>query len=620
MNSTRKFLVDGLKRAWRPVKRAVLEFWAEENIVIGSQESIDNPGAYKRERAVYAPRLLDLFLDGTEWRTLVVMKSSQSGLTFHVLIAVVQRIAMRVGTSIIYVIDSAKKAKDISETRLQPLLKKCKAIRAEAANATGAEESKMKLLVYQIFNAIVRLAGAGSAAQVASYPADFVIGDELDTWPDDSKKRKGKREAHSWYLLIDRIKQSEFGKAMGFSKPTTEGAITNTCYQSGSRHHYFVPCPHCSHFQTIEFEQLRFSHCKAADGKTYDLEKILRDTWLQCSSESCGKRIDEDHKLEMMLAGEWRPTNFKEIELEDGNKQMVSAWAPGEMSAHISDFYSIHIASRWGVIAVEFIKAQGSSAKLHAWTNSRRGLPIALTVVKLDYLHLLKLRGRYRRGTLPQVPCVVMLAVDNQGDHQKWVILAFLPNGTRFVVDWGITGDRQEIKTHVLRRETPVIGTDRKIGIQAGIMDEGGKDGTSYDVRKFCLPLSPMMTPSKGRGGIQVKNIVWWVDSGIEDGGNETIPVIHYDDDAFKRELYVDLIKNHDPKRQEEFNLPRLWLPIDVDEAFILELCGEQLVKEIDENGVEQNVWKPKPPNDYGDCVKIGGVWWNNVKKRYQLN
>jgi phage terminase large subunit GpA-like protein len=601
MSEVRAFLTGILKKAYQPIAKLALEFWAEANITIGSKESIDNPGAYKREHAVYAPRLLDLFMDGPEWRTLLVMKSSQSGLTFHVLIMICRRVA-EMATSIIYVIDSITNARDLSKTRLQPLLKSCKATALDCE----ASEDEMNTLTYELPRAIIRLAGSGSAGQVASKPADVVAGDELDKW----KLAKG--EAHKWLLLIQRIKRSEFGKAIGFSTPTVETAITSECYQSGSQHKYFVPCPRCSHKQTITLDHMRFGHCKQADGRTYDLLRVLRETYMEC--EFCKGRIEEDEKLEMLMAGEWRPTNFKEIEVE-GEKQMIEGWAPGEMSAHISDFYSMHPRSSWGTLVFEFIQAQGNPKKLHDWTNGRAGLPVKQTVSSVSQKHVLRLRGKYKRGTLPVVPCVATLHVDNQGDHQKWVSLGWLPNGTCYVIDYGKHLALNECR-EVAARKIPTPAKD--VFVQRVNIDEGGKDGTSYEVRSFCFPLFPMYSPCKGRGGVQVKNTIVFSDSAVSRGGLDKIPVCHFDDDAFKRILYIERIRKFDPIKADEFDLPRLWLPEDVGQDFVRELCGEELVKEIGDNGVVSFVWKQKPPNDWGDCIKMGYVMWNVIGDKFQ--
>jgi phage terminase large subunit GpA-like protein len=601
VNEVRNFLVGFLSRIYRPVAKVTLEVWAEANIWLGSKESIDNPGPYKRLPSVEAARLLDLFMNDPQWRTLLVQKSSQSGFTLHCLILICKKIA-EIFTSIIYVIDSKPKATDLSRTRLQPMLRTCKATKLNVE----ASEDKFQTLTYELPNAILRLAGAGSAAQVSSFPADIVFGDELDKWP------TAKGEAHNWLLLIHRIKKSEHGKAIGFSTPTTEDAVTHKCFLSGSQHRYFVPCPHCRFFQLANFDHLRFDHCKNEAG-LYDLDRVMRETYMEC--ESCKGRIEEDHKPEMKLEGEWRATNYRTVEI-GGVKNELPAWAPGEMSAHVSDFYSIHSKSTWGIIACEFLQAQTSPEKLHNWTNGRAGLPLKKTVANITLKHILRLRSGYKRGSLPVVPCVATLQVDNQGDHQKWVSMGWLPNGSRYVIDYGKTLDREEIKEIAKR---PIKTPERDIYVQSGIMDEGGKDGTSYEVRNFCYPLTPFFLPCKGRGGIQVKNTIYYSDSKLSKGGNETISVIHFDDDAFKRQLYIDLIKKFDPGKFKDFpDLRRLYLPSDIEEEFVRELCGEELVKELDANGVEQTVWKPKPPNDYGDCIKMGGVLWNVIEHKFR--
>jgi len=600
MSPVRSFLVGVLKRAYRSPEKIALESWAEKNIWLDNKESIDNPGPYKKTQSIYAPRLLDAFMNDPQWRTLVVMKSSQSGFTLHCLILICRKIA-EIFTSIIYVIDSKPKAEDLSTKRLQPMIRSCKAL---LMDAVASVDAKLQTLTYELPNAIIRLAGSGSAGQVSSYPADIVFGDELDKWV------KAAREAHKWLLLIQRIKKSEYGKAIGFSTPTTEDGITNVEFLAGSQHRYFVPCPHCGHHQLCDHEHMVFSHCKDDNG-TYDLNRVLRETFMRC--ESCAGKIEEDHKPAMFALGEWRPTNFKKIEVE-GSKQTIPAWEPGAMSAHISDFYSIHAKSTWGVIMCEFLQAQGSADKLHNWNNGRAGIPNKKTVANIQFKHILRLRGSYKRGTLPVMPCIATLQVDNQGDHQKWVSMGWLPNGTRYVIDYGITINRSEIKEIALR---PIQTPEREIIIQKGIMDEGGKDGTTYEVRRFCHGLYPHFFPCKGRGGIQVKNTIFFSDSKLSKGGEEIIPVCHFDDDAFKRELYIDLIKKHDAEKCRELDLPRIWFPVDIDEDFVRELCGEELVKEIDANGVEAYVWKPKPPNDYGDCIKMGGVLWNVIAHKF---
>jgi phage terminase large subunit GpA-like protein len=601
MSATRAWLLSVLVAAWQPIRRMPLEDWNEENIVLSPKESADHPGPYQKHHAIYAPRLLDAFMDDPAWRSLVVMKSSQSGLTLHVLTLLCREISQR-PVNILYAIDSATKAKELSKGRLQPMLASCRATRL----LVEENEDEMNNLSYNLPNGIIRLIGSHSAGAFASDPYGLVVCDELDKHP----VLKG--EASTWELAGSRLKRSEDGKAIGFSTPTTETGITNVEYEAGTQHGFFVPCPRCGHMQTLELEGIRYDHCRDEKGLP-DLARVLAESHYRCGS--CQEKIEEHEKPGMMLAGEWRPRNFKEAVAADGTRRMVPAWAPGEMSAHISDLYSLHPSSTWGQLAVEFIRAQANPRKFQDFHNNRLGRPHRQAVSSVTATHVLRLRGKYLRGTLPEVPAVAVLAVDNQGDHQKWLKCAFMPGGTCYVIDWGKTLALEESEDIA---DQPIRTPEQDIICQRAIVDEGGKDGTSYAVRTFCYDRFPRFFPAKGRGGVQVRNTVVFSDSALSRGGLEKIPVCHFDDNAFKSLLYIDRIKKYDPEKIAAHGLPRLWLPQDASEELVRELCGEQLVRVVDAHGVPGFQWQTKPPNDWGDCLKMAHVLWNCIGANFQ--
>jgi phage terminase large subunit GpA-like protein len=600
MTTLRSFLTASLSRVYRRAEKIAFEEWARRNIVLGSKESIDNPGAYDPSHSYYAPRLFDVFMTGHEWRTLSIMKSSQSGITLHALI-LIARVLAEAPTNILYVLDTKSKSTDLSKNRLQPLLKGCRAF----TDTFAESEDEMNNLSYSFPGCTLGLRGAGTAGQVASDPIGLAIGDEVDKWPDQ------KVESHIWDLLVNRIKRSEFGKAIGFSSPTVEVGKINRQFEAGSRHKYHVHCPHCQTAQHLVWEGVRYQHCKDLTGRI-DLREVLAHTHYECSN--CKGKIEEDDKPAMMAGGKWQPTNFRQ-ELIAGNLTDQPIWMPGEMSAHISDLYSIHPESTWGKLAVEWIRAQGDPVKLHDFMNGRLGLPIRQSVSNVTERHVLRLRGEYQKGTLPVIPAMAVMAIDNQGDHQKYVRGAFDDNGDLYVIDWGRTLTLDESDDLAA---TPIPRPDGESFVQRVIIDEGGKGGTSYEVRKFCQPRFPKFFPAKGRGGLQVKNTISWSTSSIDRGGMDSIPVCHFDDDAFKRVLYLDRIKKFDPVKCEAYGEPRLWIPKNIDEQFIRELCGEHLVKRLDKFGKTEFVWEPSPPNDYGDCVKMLYVLWNIVGAQLQ--
>ncbi len=596
MTAVRQWLIDVIRPAWEPVARMLFEEWGERNIVLTPKESLDYPGPYQRKHAIYAPRILDEFMGDPQWRSLVIMKSSQTGITLHMLILVCRTLAERM-TNILYAVDSKIKARETSVSRLQPLLANCRATKMQVA----AGEDEMNNFVYNLPSGILRLIGSHSAGAFASDPYGLVLCDELDKHPD----LKG--EATTWELAKNRLKRSEDGRAIGWSTPTVESGITNVEYLAGSQHGYFVPCPRCGHFQVLELEGLRYSHCRPAGGD-YDLQQVLSETFYRC--ESCHERIDEHEKETMFLAGEVRPRNFREVIDPDGTRRQVPKWLPGHMSFHISDLYSLHPSSTWGQLAVEFILAQKDPRKLHDFNNGRLGKPLRQTISGVTPQHVLRLRGTYQRGSLPIVPAVALLAVDNQDGLQKYLKAAFMPNGDCYVVDWGKTLALEESEDVA---NQPIRTPAHDIICQRVIVDEGGKDGTSYSVRTFCFPRFPRFFPAKGRGAGQAKNTIVFSDSALSRGGLERIPVCHFDDPSFKSLLYIDRIKKFDHQKWQDYGVPRLWLPVDATEDLVAELTHEQLVRVIDANGVPDYVWKATPPNDWGDCLKMAYVLWNVI-------
>jgi phage terminase large subunit GpA-like protein len=602
MSGVRDWLVGVLTAIYRPVEKMALEFWAEANIILRAKESIDNPGPYKRHITIPAARIIDKFMSDPQWTTLIVKKSSQTGFTLHVLILIV-RVVAEMQMNIIYAIDSIGRARDISQKRLGPMLEDCRKTRQMISENSGG----MKILSYDLPSGALWLMGANSVGDLANKSAGLLAGDELDKW----KKSKG--EAHPWLLLLSRMKAVVGGKAIGWSTPTEEDGVTHRGHLAGSQDEYHVPCLNCGHKQALLFEQLRFNHAKDSKGD-WDLDRVLKETWYECAA--CKGKMDEEDKEAMLLAGEPVSTNYKEVEI-DGVIQRVPAWAPGEMSAWVSDMYSLHPKSTWGKLAVEFIQAQGDPEKLKDFENNRMGRASRRAVVDLGAGHILKLVSGYKRNNLPVVPCVGVMAVDNQGDHQKWVSGAFMPNGDLYISSWGKTLALEETEQIANAGMATPKGA---IAIQRVIVDEGGKDGTSYLVRNFCFPRFPRFFPSKGRGGLQVRNTISWSDSKLTRGGEGSIPVCHFDDDGFKTLLYIERIKKFDKFKSENYGVPRIYLPSDITEEFVRELCGENLVKIVEPSGATRFEWQPKPPNDWGDCIKMLYVLWNNISHLFADN
>lgn len=587
MSEAREFLVSCLLSVLQPKRRQDLPDWMAENVVLRREESVDGAGFYDPKRSIPMGRLFAKFNAG-KWRKLIVKKGSQSAFTLHCLGDITKTIAED-PQNLIFAIDSEREARRISKKRLGPMLADCKA----TADLWVEHQGEQTALEYQFPSMTLSLIGSGSAGAYANKTAGRSYADEVDKHP----SLEG--EAPTLDLLEQRGKAVEGSVMIAGSTPTTERGQITLAHKTGSQELYQVPCPVCGAFQVLEWNQVRFNHCRRSDG-SWDLHRVLRETFYECISKGC--RIEESDKLGMIERGWWEPSNFIEIEGE-----MLPAWEPEVMSAHLPDLYSISPNSTWGILAKEFVQARNDPRKMHNFLNSRMGLETKETVVKIESEGVRRLASGYLRGSMPEVPCTLIIQADNQGDQVvKWVVSGMMPDGSQYVVDWGQVDAREKLD-EVARRSFDCNG--RRLVPQRGIIDEGGEEGTTWEVREFAARRWPFWLPAKGRSGRQINDLAKISAASIAKGGEEKIPVVHFDDDAFKRLLYLQRIARFDPARVEKEGLSRLFLPRDVSDQFCRELSGENL-RRVPGKGV---MWVASPPNDFGDCVKLGEVLWNVI-------
>jgi phage terminase large subunit GpA-like protein len=63
---------------------------------------------------------------------------------------------------------------------------------------------------------------------------------------------------------------------------------------------WFCPCPYCGEYQTLEWSNVKYGHCK----------ERLDDIYIECVS--CKGHISELQRMPMVRKGEWRVTNHEQ--------------------------------------------------------------------------------------------------------------------------------------------------------------------------------------------------------------------------------------------------------------------------------------------------------------------
>lgn len=618
------YLREQLARIYAPRSGLNAWQWGEKWVDLDSRESIDFQGPWDSSLTPYVRFLME-FVTGQfgenvefhpdtpancEWEEFILMKSSQLGFTLALLITLAFWIA-EVKQNALLSLDSLDEMRKVSKSRLKPLLESCEPTRAALDEA---EDESSNLTIF--LNALtVYLLGSHGAGAYRNKSVGFAILDELDAYKivgADGSDPLGNARA--------RLKAVGGGKLITNSSPETEEHPTAKEEKTGTRHRLFVPCPICDHFQELQFESLRCSHCKDLAGG-YDLNRLFSKdvgadgvplgVYYEC--ELCHKPITEDHKGEMVRRGRWRQTNPKP--------------KPGKISAQLSDLYSPFKKASWPHLASEFIEAQGDPGKLANFRKNRQGLPSALQTDKRTPDQLNKFRKPYLRGTIPVEPCLVCVTSDVQGDVKKWVKCGFRPNGEMWVIDWGMTLSFEELSLvaadpvpvgKVLAKSDPqrwhVADGCEGMTVRAsvGLVDEGF---IHTEVRNFCQRTQQstepgcLFFPSKGRGGIQIRLTV---QDSLTEALGLPLKVYHYSDDDIKKLLYVARISRRLKPLPNLEPGPPIHFPSHLDPEFVAELCSEKLAI-TREGGFSREEWQKDRtvPNDFGDALKMQLVLWH---------
>lgn len=561
--------------------------FAREHIILSEKGSPTNPGPFNPDKSPHTKFFQEL-LDDPAVTQITVKKSSQSGFTQGVLNKLVKIVATE-PQNCLYVIDSLQEIKRIARDRLKPMLESCA---LSASVIQEDDDAELQTLTFYLRDMSLYFAGGGSIGAVANKPISFAVVDEADKIP-----RMTGNHSHVVEEVKSRFKTVEAFKLVVLSAPNEEIDITTTEFKKGTQHRFHVPCPHCGHYQLMVPENVVFAHCRRPDGE-YDQDRVKRTAYYRCEREgttACPDgKIHDHHKLAMSQRGEWRPTN--------PNPE------PGHVSLEATDLYSLFPGAAFGLIALDIIESQHNPVVKKAKWAGRFGQEWKTQRSALTNDDIKKLRGRYRRGTIPAdigPQFVVPLGSDVQGDVKKWIRAAFNRKGDCYIVDYGaalayddLTVEADRPLVHPFTGE-PVISPE-------GMIDEGFE---TTNVRKFCIRTKHRFFPAKGRGGMQTRGTALVSASQTSQDG-EDFQTYHFNDDEFKRSIYLDRIRDLEKIKAGKSLVGRIWIPEDADAEFMAELCGEQLVPVLTPFNFTKYVWEKKATNDYGDALKLCFVWW----------
>lgn len=495
-----------VRRAFARPKRMLASDWGEKDgnyRVIGGSR----PGEWRRDYMAYSATIRDAY--SLPWvRMVSVCGPPQTGKTDSMLGAIAWAIDQDPGPAMI-VFDTQDSAKEMSQTRLLPLLRESPCLSRYLSGSADDEATKL----IQLLHMPIYIGWATSVSRLANRPIKHLILDEVDKY-----KYDGDREAGPVSLALKRVRMFlHTFKVMRLSSPTTPlGEISQALAEARIVFLYFVRCPTCGCYQLM-----RFTHDDGTPGVIWpgdvrDWRRVQDEKLARYRCMHCEAKWD-DHARDMAVRmGEWRDP-------ATGTEAMQ--WMLANHVPHVAFQYSALLspAVPLSETAAAFMRADaarkvGDLEPLKDFLNGYLAEVWEDGTQEGDAAAILRLRDDRPAGLVPGggETCVLLAAVDTQDDGFWYEIRAF---------GYGQPGTSWGVRSGFIPSASPgdFAGLDEVIfgtiytdpqglvyPVQAGIIDAMGH--RTHEVYDWCRR-NPIFLPAKGEQRMGTPHAVRVVDT-----------------------------------------------------------------------------------------------------------
>lgn len=542
-------------RFLKPPENLTVSQWAERYRILNSETSA-MPGPWRNRKTPYLIGIMDELLN-YETEEVIFCKCTQVGgseAMLNMLGYIIQQDPSP--TMVVYPTD--KLAESISKNRLQPMLK------ASPTLAALFKEFQSQDLELQFSGMYLSLVGSNSPSSLASKAIKYLMLDEVDKYPGNTKK-----EADPIALARERTKTFATRKIYMTSTPTLKnGHIWDALENADIEKHYFVPCPHCGEMIELTFNNLKWPE---RDG----LSNAERADMASYKCPECDCLIEDYHKDKMLQNGEWRI-----VKQNTTNKKKVAFW--------INTLYSPFV--RFSEVALEFMNSFGDPEKFQNFKNSWLAEPWEDTATHMDEDMVLEHQTDVPEFVVPDWARMLTAGVDVQKDCMYYDIRAW----GNYITSQSITHGQARSWADIDRVMNYTYRNAAGDGFQVMLclIDSGYNADETYE---FCVERSDWAMPVKGSSNPMTSH---YRISTVNRPGTRAdgIQLIMTDGDKYKDMIASRL---HKPVGTGS------WMVYQgCDREYARQLTAEQKVN-VRSNGRVVQKWEPKTQhidNHYLDC------------------
>jgi len=401
--------------AWKPRGLEKVSEWAADNRVLDAKNSAE-PGRWKNTRTPYMIEVMDTFGD-KRIEEITFMGSTQVSKTETMFNMMGYAVDQDPGP-MLYVKAREDDTFSDAHNRIRSMLSESEVLKNHVPSRAPEKLSQKE---FRLLPCTLYFAGSNSPAALASKPVRYLFLDETDKYP-----RFSGREASPIKLARHRTRTYWNRKIIKISTPTTKEGYIYEEYQKSDQRRYYVPCPHCGHFQVLIFQGIKIPKEEREPGRIRE----LRIAWYECVK--CHKKIKDHHKHGMLNRGKW---------VGDGQKINALGELTGERkTGKHAGFWINALYSPWltfSEIIAEFLEAKDDDADLMDFKNSWLA---EIWEEKAEYKESTQVMANtadYPPGKVPEGAVLLTAGVDVQKFYIYYVIRAWGANLRSWLIEEG---------------------------------------------------------------------------------------------------------------------------------------------------------------------------------------
>lgn len=577
---------EAMAKGVMPSRRMKVSEWAEAHREVPAESGSRYPGEWRNERAPHLVDIMDALGPEDPAEDVVIQSSAQIGKS-EVGINFFGYVVDQDPGPMLLVLPSHDESQKYVRTKLQPAIDATPRLKSRVLEQVNRQERGSTAAFKKFRGGFCQVTFAGSSKGLQMISARYTIGDEVSEWPSEAGERGDP---------VDQLKtRTEIFERDRKRLWTSTPALLGTCrvsamYEASDKRQRYVPCPHCSTYQILDFDRLR-----------WDSDSWPHHAWFECAAHGCV--IEHVDKEDMMAKGEWIATAGEDeetppivFEPEDLDK-WKSRHVPGRLKG-FAIWAAYSMMTSWDSIVSKWLAAKDNHEKLRVFTQQTLGQPWqdkgdAPDAEKLYAQRVLK----FAKGMPPMGPVVLTGATDVQGNRLEWAVWGWSEGMTRWLIDWGvIEGDPTDPETWVrhdavIEKAVYQVGGGQKLRPDAWAVDSGYQSQAVYNYSRA----RPGVFAVDGRDGrthpfigAPVKVDVTWAGKRVPKGA-VLWPVGTF---GLKSDLYSGIRKTiAGPDENGAWRRGAMILPGDVSLAYAEQLTSEYLKAVEKRSGVKEYKW-----------------------------